>query len=145
MLALVLFLKSPVYTQDSLQTASAINLDLSTGLGAVEDFAYTFTMEIRLREQHQLITLQILYSKEFGNSLIPLIDQREYSSPREEILNVALLYGRAYSFHFHQIFPPFVFFQQETDYSVYTNPGWFYKCFRHQHGDGWDEDQVIHQ
>src|SRR5258706_6412068 len=98
-----LFLRSSAYTQDSSLTTSSVILDFSAGLGAVEAFAYTVTTEIQLRKQHQLMALQILYSKEFDNFL-PIIDQKGYPTPRQEILNVALLYGTTYSFRFLRIF-----------------------------------------
>jgi hypothetical protein len=121
-LVMMLLFKSPVQSQDSLQSTSAINVDLSAGLGAVENFAYALTSELRLRTQHQLFTLQIIYSKEFGNFL-PLIDQPEYPSPREELLNVALLYGRTYSFHFLKLFFTPIPFWGEADYSISASIG----------------------
>src|SRR6267143_862035 len=130
MLVLALFFKSPAHSQDSSMSTSAINLDLSTGFGEVENLAYTFTTEVRLREQHQLITLQILYSKEleisFVDRLFPGGGIRS-ASPQGEIFNVGLLYGLTSSFHLKRMLFPFfpfaILINHEADYSISGSVG----------------------
>src|SRR5260221_13205463 len=101
-LLLVLLLESAARPQDSSQSHSSIDVDLSSGLGEVEEFAYAFTSELRYRKQAQLITLQVLYSREvafsFEDSFFPSGGIRS-SSPREDILNVGILFGLTKSFH----------------------------------------------
>ena len=130
MLVLALCLKSPVHSQESSMPTPAINLDLSTGFGEVENFAYTLATEIRLREQHQLITLQILYSKEleisFVDRLFPGGGNRS-TSPQGEILNVGVLYGLTSSFHLKRmlfpLFPFAIFINHDADYSISGSVG----------------------
>ncbi len=122
---LVLFLESAAHPQDSSQLHSSIDLDLSAGLGEVEEFAYAFTGELRFRNQAQLITLQVLYSREiafsFEDSFFPSGGIRS-SSPREDILNVGILYGLTKSFHLKRmlfpLFPLAIILQHEADYSI---------------------------
>ena len=111
-------------------STSAFNMDLSTGFGEVENFAYTFATEVRLREKHQLVTLQILYSKEmeisFADRLFPGGGIRS-PSPREEIFNVGLLYGLTSAFHLHRMLFPFfplaILINHDADYSISGSVG----------------------
>ena len=111
-------------------STSAFNMDLSTGFGEVENFAYTFATEVRLREKHQLVTLQILYSKEmeisFADRLFPGGGIRS-PSPREEIFNVGLLYGLTSAFHLNRMLFPFfplaILINHDADYSISGSVG----------------------
>ena len=103
--------------QDSTSEESARWFDASTGLGAVTDLAYTFTGEFRLREGHQLLSFQLLYSRE-----IQWVFFLELPPPREQTLNISVLYGRTYSFHLLRMLFPFfplaAIIHREADYSI---------------------------
>jgi len=129
-LALALFLKSPAHSQDSSMSTTALNLDLSMGLGEVENLAYTFATEVRLREQHQLVTLQILYSKEMEISYVDRLFPGggiRSPSPREEIFNMGLLYGLTSAFHLKRMLFPFfplaILINHDADYSISGSVG----------------------
>jgi hypothetical protein len=108
--------------QDSTSGSTKECIDLSGGLGAVQDFAGTVAGEVRIQSGNDLVTFQMLYSKEF-NGILWL----ELPSPREKVFNIGLLYGKTYSFHLRRMLFPFfpfaIIINKEADYSVSASAG----------------------
>lgn len=119
----ILLLPTGLRGQDSTSGSTKECIDLSAGLGAVQDFAGTAAGEVRIQSGNDLVTFQILYSKEFN----AILWETSPPMPRENIFNIGLLYGRTYSFHLQRmLFPAFplsIFFKSEADYSFSISAG----------------------
>jgi hypothetical protein len=103
-------------------------IDMGVGLGAVTDFAYALSAEVRLQNDHRLITIRALYSEEIHFDLmLPAPEVGLTSVVVQRVSDVGMMYGWTTPFHLKRMLFPFfplaLVLKREADYSVSVSAG----------------------
>jgi len=110
--------------QDSSNVTPVLWVDFSAGFSGIREPATTVSGDVRWQHGHNLLTLQVVYTKEI-EIFVPFFWFSQ-PTPIERITSIGILYGRTTSFHLKKILFPFpfaLFIKQETDYTFSASIG----------------------